>query len=155
MTAEEQVMALVTRLRPVLAGKPPEIQGAALADLLATWLAGHVWTDDDGIDQRETARRREELLNMHIRLVRALVAIEHKRCTDRRSDMAEMEPGWPVTGRRCDGMTIDLAPEGGRFVIKDAAGKTVVDYCPCCNLPFRSTTAAQKLCNALYPLKAN
>jgi hypothetical protein len=78
--------------------------------------------------------------------------------------MAEKESGWfaivnvgtsMTVGRRCDGMEIELAPEGGRFVIKDAVGNTVREVCPCCNLPFRSTRAAQKLCNVLYPLKAN
>lgn len=66
-----------------------------------------------------------------------------------------MQPGWPVSGRRCDGMTIDLAEEGGRFVIKDTDGKIVAEVCPCCLLPLRSTTVAQKLCNALFPLKVN
>ncbi len=29
------------RMRPFLAGLPPEVQGAALADLTMTWLLGH------------------------------------------------------------------------------------------------------------------
>jgi hypothetical protein len=79
MTAPEQVEALVARLRPVLAGQPPQVQGAALADLLATWLAGHIWKDGAVIDPKNTARSREELLSMHIGMVRSLIAIESER----------------------------------------------------------------------------
>jgi hypothetical protein len=32
---------VVRRIRPHLAGRPPNIQGAVLAELLATWLRGH------------------------------------------------------------------------------------------------------------------
>jgi hypothetical protein len=32
---------LVKQIEPLLAGKGPEVQGAALLDLVATWLAGH------------------------------------------------------------------------------------------------------------------
>ena len=34
-------IALAQSIKPLLAGKGPEAQGAALADLVATWLAGH------------------------------------------------------------------------------------------------------------------
>lgn len=33
--------ALMEMIKPLLAGHPPEVQGAVLADLLAYWLAGH------------------------------------------------------------------------------------------------------------------
>jgi hemolysin-activating ACP:hemolysin acyltransferase len=32
---------LSERVHPILAGQSPQVQGAVLADLLATWLAGH------------------------------------------------------------------------------------------------------------------
>lgn len=37
----ETVMEIVRCCEPHLGGHPPAIQGAALADLLATWLVGH------------------------------------------------------------------------------------------------------------------
>lgn len=49
----------------VLAGHPPEVQGAVLADLLATWLAGH-----------NPPELREDLLRLHLRTVRQMLA-EH------------------------------------------------------------------------------
>jgi hypothetical protein len=36
-----RVFELVDRIRPILAGNHPAVQGAVLADLLAMWLAGH------------------------------------------------------------------------------------------------------------------
>jgi hypothetical protein len=41
----EDVMALVRAVRPFFAGKSEEVQGAALADLTALWVAGHVASD--------------------------------------------------------------------------------------------------------------
>jgi hypothetical protein len=41
---EEQIrrsQALVKQIQPMLAGQGPEAQAAALADLVAMWLAGH------------------------------------------------------------------------------------------------------------------
>jgi hypothetical protein len=42
--------ALVARIRPLLAGRSPEIQGAVLCDLLALWLAGHYRMGDEMIE---------------------------------------------------------------------------------------------------------
>src|SRR5262245_21904161 len=58
-----QVAPVVEAIKPHLAGRPPAIQGAALADLLAIWLAGH------------PAEVREALLAEHISTVRELVPI--------------------------------------------------------------------------------
>ena len=33
--------ALVTQIKPILAGHDPAVQGAVLADLLSIWIAGH------------------------------------------------------------------------------------------------------------------
>ncbi len=41
MTDPNLALALSARIKPLLAGHPPEVQGAALADLLSIWLAGH------------------------------------------------------------------------------------------------------------------
>jgi hypothetical protein len=53
---------LSNRIRPILAGEHPFVQGAVLADLLALWLAGH----DPGL--------REEIFEMHLDYVRKLIA---------------------------------------------------------------------------------
>lgn len=37
----DQVPPIVAEIKPILTGKHPAVQGAVLADLLATWLAGH------------------------------------------------------------------------------------------------------------------
>jgi hypothetical protein len=64
MTAEpDTAISLARRIHPLLAGQHPAVQGAALADLLATWLAGF---DPDA---------REALLDNHIHIVRELVPI--------------------------------------------------------------------------------
>lgn len=69
MTAE-LVTDTVNRIRPHLAGLPPEIQGAVLADLLAMWLAGHQGGDEDA-----TYNFREDLLDEHLKAVRALIPV--------------------------------------------------------------------------------
>jgi hypothetical protein len=56
-------VGVAQRIHPLLAGLPPQVQGAALADLLATWLAGH------------EPELREALLDLHIHTVRELVPI--------------------------------------------------------------------------------
>jgi hypothetical protein len=69
-TAREIARA-VERIRRVLAGRPPEMQGAILADCLALWLAGHhVEGDADA-----TRKMREELLADHCAAVRQLTSI--------------------------------------------------------------------------------
>ncbi len=69
------VLVLVDKIRPILAGKIPEVQGAVLADLLAMWLAGH---HQGGPEVLRT------LLNAHVEHVKRLVppcveALTHRR----------------------------------------------------------------------------
>lgn len=68
---ETEIVELVLRIRPLLAGCASRVQGGALADLLAIWLAGHIVPDN----KRETDRLREEILRLHIRIVRKLVPV--------------------------------------------------------------------------------
>lgn len=58
--------AMVKAISAVLVGKPPEIQGAVLADLLAMWLAGH------------PSFARDEVLAQHIELVLELIEPNEK-----------------------------------------------------------------------------
>jgi hypothetical protein len=74
MIIPEQVVPIVESIRPLLAGKPPELQGAVLADLLAIWLAGHHVADDEDA----TRTMRAELLAAHCRAVRQLTSINAK-----------------------------------------------------------------------------
>jgi hypothetical protein len=69
-----EVVRLVERIRRVLAGKRPEIQGAVLADLLAIWLAGYMVEGDEDA----TRGLRSEMLAMHLRQVRQLTAVNAK-----------------------------------------------------------------------------
>lgn len=36
-----RAVEIADMIRPILAGHPPELQGAVLADLLLTWIIGH------------------------------------------------------------------------------------------------------------------
>ena len=54
------------RIHPLLAGHPPELQGAILADLLAMWLAGY------------PPQMREEILAQHIAGMRPLIEVNDK-----------------------------------------------------------------------------
>ena len=66
-----KIGALVEAIRPILAGHPPGVQSAALANCLALWLAGH---DVQG-DEDATRRMRAEMLAIHCMLVRQLVPV--------------------------------------------------------------------------------
>jgi hypothetical protein len=61
---------LYEAIRPLLAGHPPQVQGAVLADLLATWLAGH-YADSDA----DTDRLRETIFAKHSEIVWELVPV--------------------------------------------------------------------------------
>jgi len=67
VTAAE-VADLVNEIKPILAGRRAEVQGAALADLLAIWLAGHVIFGD----AEKTRKMRATLLAEHCAAVRQL-----------------------------------------------------------------------------------
>lgn len=67
----DRVTALVDRIRPVLAGEDPSNQGAALADLLAIWIAGHA------------PKLREPTLAFHIDHVRRLIPVNARSLAER------------------------------------------------------------------------
>jgi hypothetical protein len=60
---------LVTQIRPMLAGRPSAVQGAALAELLAIWITGHI----DPRSEELTKDRRAELLAVHLTNVEELL----------------------------------------------------------------------------------
>jgi hypothetical protein len=63
------IAKLVERIKPILAGHPPEVQGGALADLLAIWLASHHIAGDSAA----TRGLRAEILAAHLVGVEMLV----------------------------------------------------------------------------------
>lgn len=58
-----EVEAVTKAIKPLLAGRGAEVQGAVLADLLAYWLAGHA------------PQLRESMLELHIEAVKAYTPI--------------------------------------------------------------------------------
>jgi hypothetical protein len=70
----DQVAEIVERVRPILAGNPSAVTGAALADLFAIWLVGHF--DDRG--PAETAELREELIDQWVKTARQLIEPNEK-----------------------------------------------------------------------------
>lgn len=69
-----RALALVEKIKPLLEGEPRGVQGAALADLLAIYLAGHVFIGD----AEKTAAMRAEMLRAHVASVRQLTLVNHK-----------------------------------------------------------------------------
>jgi hypothetical protein len=57
----DEVLAFVEQLKPLFAGKPPEVQGGALGNLVAMFLAGHA------------PALRKPILGAHLGLVRGLI----------------------------------------------------------------------------------
>jgi hypothetical protein len=68
----EAVLALVSAVKPFFAGKSPEVQGAALADLTALWVAGHV-TSNPARQHDHWAR----VLALHIEGIRKLISVNY------------------------------------------------------------------------------
>jgi len=64
------IFETIERIKPLLAGKPPPIQGAVLAELLALWISHHYMVDADGQEQQQMW---EDLLQMHVEHVRMLI----------------------------------------------------------------------------------
>lgn len=76
-TGDEAVargIELAQSVRSMFAGQGAEVQGMALADLLAIWLAGHILKDDP----EATAKLRYELLDQHIKAVWDLIPVNEK-----------------------------------------------------------------------------
>lgn len=72
-SAEEASDRLAKRIMPLLAGHLPEVQGAALAQLLALWIAG--FASNNPATQQDA---RDEVMNQAFDLVRALVPTMHE-----------------------------------------------------------------------------
>ncbi len=71
MTDDDEIDDVMQRVRQALAGHPPDLVGAVLADALALWLAGHVIPGDIS----ETDRLRRQLLRLQIEMIETLIPI--------------------------------------------------------------------------------
>lgn len=69
-----EVEGVVTSIMPFLAGRASSVQGAALSDLLAMFLAGHF----EASGRAETDKLREALLEHIVATVRHLIPINEK-----------------------------------------------------------------------------
>lgn len=76
-----QVEDLRKAMARLLAGKPAMVQGAALADLLATWIAGH------------HPDLRDEVLALHLEYVNWLVEVNAKHLVE----LGTLPPEWQKT----------------------------------------------------------
>jgi len=70
----EAITAVVEQIKPLLANRQPEFQGAVLLDLLAIWLAGHYVAGDPDA----TRKLRAEMLEAHLVMLDDLVAVNAK-----------------------------------------------------------------------------
>lgn len=66
MPEASEVQELAERIYALLAGRSPQVQGAILADLLATFLAGHF---------RGGTAFMDAILNLHVEHVRKLIPV--------------------------------------------------------------------------------
>lgn len=72
MTLEtEEVLAIAEKIKPLLAGHRPEMQGAVLAELTSIWLGGHTIKGKRG----ETFKLRKDVLDMHNRAIWILMQL--------------------------------------------------------------------------------
>jgi len=72
----KEAQALVAEVSRHFAGKSGTVQGAALADLLALWLAGHVSRDDP--EGKNSTLVREKMLELHLEAVRRLIPVNYR-----------------------------------------------------------------------------
>jgi hypothetical protein len=74
MKTAQEILELVEKIKPLLAHNDPQVQSAALAELLSIWLVGFHIPDDP----EATEQLRAELLARHCKLVRELTAVNAK-----------------------------------------------------------------------------
>ena len=67
-----EIHVIVQQIAMILAGKQTYIQGAVLADCLATWISGH--RNSEG-DRQKTLELRNNILALHIQTVGELIDV--------------------------------------------------------------------------------
>ena len=71
----DTAMMIAAQIAPMLHGLGPDVQGAVLADLTATWLSG--------FQEANAEAQRTEILEAHIKAIRALVPINERMLLER------------------------------------------------------------------------
>lgn len=66
---EPAVVDLVMKLRLLLAGNHPTVVGAALGDLVSTFIAGHIVPGN----KHDTKALQQQMLEFHVKLVKQLI----------------------------------------------------------------------------------
>lgn len=66
-----EICAILEAIKPLLAGRAAAVQGTVLADLLATWLAGHLVEGDEAASRQ----LRSDLLASHVDAVWMLTEV--------------------------------------------------------------------------------
>lgn len=69
------VVETVAQISPLLAGKPPNVQGAVLAELLALWISHHIVVPENEKEQHEIW---DTLMIMHWQHVYELIEANAK-----------------------------------------------------------------------------
>jgi hypothetical protein len=72
-----EVMQLVEKISPLLAGRDPVVQSAALCDLTSMWLSGVFMLGDE----EATNKIREEMLASFVATVRQLIPVNETGIT--------------------------------------------------------------------------
>jgi hypothetical protein len=71
-----EAMALIDQTAALFAYKHPQLVGAALTDLMATWLSGHLVVDENGKEDAPATRRmREQVIKIQMRAVWQMVEL--------------------------------------------------------------------------------
>jgi hypothetical protein len=72
----DEAMALIEKASVLFAYKHPQLVGAALTDLMATWMSGHLVVDEKGKEDAPATRRmREQVIKIQMRAVWQMVEL--------------------------------------------------------------------------------
>lgn len=75
----EEAIELSKQIRPLLAGRDPTVQSAALADLVSLFMAGMFASDAKGaVSERETRKMRETMFQLFCKTVWRLVPVNEE-----------------------------------------------------------------------------
>src|SRR5258705_12584064 len=83
---------LVARIAPILYGQESEVQSAALADLVALWLAGHQVIDGNKfVTGSEVDDTRDKMLDEFVERVRSLVPVNDAIIREQNQNLGELD----------------------------------------------------------------
>ena len=97
ISTSQDVLTLSNAIKPLLAGQPPHVSGAVLADLVSLWLAGH------------PASLRDALLEMHIETVLRLIPESEREMFGPAGHPQNGHHGWTVMTLKPDPLSYSAA----------------------------------------------